>query len=411
MFGIPVSNIYDNESRDDVYCDIRVVQDWNTTIETEKSCSSSFSESFMYSTIMDVEDQIDEAIPVAESLRYELAASKTKLDRLRRTKEREDKDTFSKLQNILFRQVPAYQNFIPPINYETSEHNDKVGSYQIHDCLGKGYFAEVVLCQHERTKFLHAMKCLKKRMFTSTSALEQLAREIQVLRSDVHPNIIKCEEVIHASDCIYIVMELGCMDLIEYLDNYSHIMTESVHREIAFGLISGLECLHFVGVAHMDIKPDNIIIAHDIPPQKLSSADIKICDFGLCLISESPEKKITVSEVVGTPRYMSPELKFVRAEGVRVEGRRVDMWAVGVTLMGITEKIPFDWPENYNSKSFICDLRSALITVQSQTDIPSDSVRNLLRGMLRWEPKSRLTAIQALQHSCFDNMARRDWSR
>lgn len=80
-------------------------------------------------------------------------------------------------------------------------------------------------------------------------------------------------------------------------------------------IINGVQYIHDSGVVHRDLKPENLMIDDD--------GFIKIIDFGLSsLIAEGT----TLSDVVGSPAYLAPEVLQKKAD------MRSDWWAVGIIL-------------------------------------------------------------------------------
>ena len=80
----------------------------------------------------------------------------------------------------------------------------------------------------------------------------------------------------------------------------------------------GLDYLHFQGVVHYDLKPDNILIAHD--------GRALISDFGVSRVH--PNKRDTTVGSPGTPTYTAPEVWGVGSYAAIPS----DVWSLGVTL-------------------------------------------------------------------------------
>jgi methyl-accepting chemotaxis protein len=96
---------------------------------------------------------------------------------------------------------------------------------------------------------------------------------------------------------------------------------------IGLQLADALNYAHGLGVVHRDIKPSNIILGRD-------GRSIKIVDFGIARLAqeggeihEAESLKTLAGQVLGTPRYMSPE----QALGREIDGRS-DLFSVGVIL-------------------------------------------------------------------------------
>lgn len=83
------------------------------------------------------------------------------------------------------------------------------------------------------------------------------------------------------------------------------------------GVWQGVDYLHSVGVAHGDIKPDNLLLGAD--------GRVRICDFGSAQLAGPGEY---VLRTVGTPAFFTPEM----CRGGPFSARAADLWALGVCL-------------------------------------------------------------------------------
>lgn len=115
-----------------------------------------------------------------------------------------------------------------------------------------------------------------------------------------HPNIVATIDAGIEDDRRYIVMEYvqGASTLDRFCrpDNLlpiEHVVGIMLKCAIAFGFA------HNQGVVHRDIKPKNIMLTQD--------NEVKICDFGLALITNADINDTQVMGRLGSPRYMSPE--------------------------------------------------------------------------------------------------------
>ena len=115
-----------------------------------------------------------------------------------------------------------------------------------------------------------------------------------------HPNIVATIDAGVEDDRRYLVMEYvqGASTLDRFCkpDNLlpiEHVVGTMLKCAIAF------DFAHNEGVVHRDIKPKNIMLTQD--------NEVKICDFGLALITSSDINDTQVMGRLGSPRYMSPE--------------------------------------------------------------------------------------------------------
>jgi predicted Zn finger-like uncharacterized protein len=108
-------------------------------------------------------------------------------------------------------------------------------------------------------------------------------------------------------------------------------------------LARAMQHAHERGIAHRDLKPDNILMAAPMsePALNCSLGCPKITDFGLAREVEAERRLTQTGAVMGTPEYMSPE----QAEGSPDTGQPADVWALGVILYRLLAgKLPFDSP-------------------------------------------------------------------
>lgn len=101
-------------------------------------------------------------------------------------------------------------------------------------------------------------------------------KEIELLVTLNHPNIIKLYEIWETDNKCYLVMEY-CKggELFDYIIKHER-MSEAIAANIMKRLLSGLHYLHSNNIAHRDIKPENLMLKN---PEDITS--IKFIDFGL----------------------------------------------------------------------------------------------------------------------------------
>ena len=136
---------------------------------------------------------------------------------------------------------------------------------------------------------------IKKNIFDIHS-IESIKREIDILRSLEHPNIVKYFETYEDEHFLHIVMEYIPGDnLFKMITNKSYVsFTEKDINEIMIYLLKSVLFLHHNGIVHRDIKPDNILFS---VPGQFSS--LKLIDFGLSIPRNSKKEQYRV----GTPYY------------------------------------------------------------------------------------------------------------
>ena len=151
---------------------------------------------------------------------------------------------------------------------------------------------------------------------------QRLWREARAGASVNHPNVCQLYEIDEDSEGLFLAMELlEGEPLSARLARSPLGPNEAV--QIALAVLNALAALHQKGIVHRDLKPSNIF---------LSPHAVKLLDFGLArpfVRAERPgESDLTLPGIVlGTPRYMAPEM----IEG-RVVDARTDLFVMGIVL-------------------------------------------------------------------------------
>jgi serine/threonine protein kinase len=310
------------------------------------------------------------------------------------------------LQHIFFEYLPAhehnYSHTIGPIDWDIPESDKRIGDFNIGRQLGDGSSDSVFICTHRRTHEQFALKKLNKDRYVSLPRLTRLEQELDVHALLLHPNIIKFDRVIHAPKHIYIVMELAYMDLNEYLHRHKDNLSLDTVREVGIGVLQGLQYLHDHGVAHLDIKQENILVSRNVPIGKLNRKHLKIGNFSRCEVQPQPENPIRVYRPVGTPGLMAPE---IITDLSSTDGRSADMWSIGAILLWLVEgELSDAWMEAYSyysndSRKYEDKLFQCIIELYRSYQRSVDfELHDLICKLLVMVPSQRLTATQALHY-------------
>jgi len=199
-----------------------------------------------------------------------------------------------------------------------------VGRYELREKIGEGAMAEVWRAHDPSIDRVLAIKLLKREFRLNPDYASRFLREAKAAGALAHPSIVTIYDVGEADGYPYIAMELlEGAPLDQVIAGEGKLPGE---RVLAIGqqLASALSYAHLSGVVHRDIKPSNIMLGKD-------GRSIKILDFGIARVAEahtdSEHLRTQIGQVLGTPRYMSPE----QALGRVVDGRS-DLFSVGVVL-------------------------------------------------------------------------------
>ncbi|XP_004287123.1 PREDICTED: CBL-interacting serine/threonine-protein kinase 6 [Fragaria vesca subsp. vesca] len=193
------------------------------------------------------------------------------------------------------------------------------GKYELGRMLGHGTFAKVYHARNLKTGKSMAMKVVGKEKVIKVGMMEQIKREISVMRMVRHPNIVELHEVMASKSKIYFAM-----DLVRGGELFAKIakgrLKEDVARVYFQQLISAVDFCHSRGVYHRDLKPENLLLDED--------GDLKVTDFGLSAFSEHLKQDGLLHTTCGTPAYVAPEV--IGKKGY--DGAKADLWSCGVIL-------------------------------------------------------------------------------
>ena len=203
----------------------------------------------------------------------------------------------------------------------------RVGRYEIEARIGQGAMAEVYRAYDPKIDRVLAIKVLKQEYCENPEYASRFIREARAAGALSHPNIVTIYDVGDASGYPYIAMELLAG---ESLDNALLARGQfGIGTVLGIGqqLADALNYAHAMGIVHRDIKPSNIILGQD-------GRSIKILDFGIARVAEGGAEAqkeglmmTQMGQVLGTPRYMSPEQALSR----EIDGRS-DLFSVGAVL-------------------------------------------------------------------------------
>lgn len=202
-----------------------------------------------------------------------------------------------------------------------------VGRYELRERIGEGAMAEVYRAYDPSIDRVLAIKLLKPELRARPESAARFLREAKAAGALSHPAIVTIYDVGEVDGHAYIAMEL--LDGAPLDELIARGETLPVEAVLAIGaqLASALAYAHASGVIHRDIKPSNIMLARD-------GRSIKLLDFGIARVAESAggaaddtHVRTQIGQVLGTPRYMSPE----QALGRDLDGRS-DLFSVGVVL-------------------------------------------------------------------------------
>jgi serine/threonine protein kinase len=259
--------------------------------------------------------------------------------------------------------------------------------YRLGKVLHNGQTAKVYECRHQRTNSAFAVKVIERKQPSRKSVkrtmAEMVLREVAILDSLKHPNIIEIKEIFEDDEYFYLVMERmrggDVFDKLIQIKNYN----EQDAKLLIHTLLKATEFFHHHNVAHRDLKPQNLLLKSNTNPW-----DIVISDFGFSCRVHQP---MSLTTRCGTPSYVAPEvLKNAPYD------QSVDMWSIGViTYVLLCGYPPF---ADQNQSDLFRRIRMSNWKFRGEEwDNISDDAKDFIRGLLVANPIQRLTATKALQ--------------
>lgn len=203
--------------------------------------------------------------------------------------------------------------------------NETIGSYLVKSShyrmlslVGKGEFGKVYSAIHRQTGELVALKELNIERFSTKKFL----REIRILLSLDHENIVRCLGIEHSKKNRFLVTEYCDGGTLRDFINAQIKLNIEQKLKIVIDILSGLSYVHLQGIIHRDLKPENILLT--VSPTGWIA---KISDFGVAKI-ENEDRQTDIYSLgdTGSPAYMAPEQFYGKYS------YSSDIYAVGVIL-------------------------------------------------------------------------------
>ncbi|XP_013177585.1 PREDICTED: uncharacterized protein LOC106125046 [Papilio xuthus] len=194
--------------------------------------------------------------------------------------------------------------------------------------LGQGTYGKVQLGINKKTGQEVAIKTIKKCKIESEADLVRIRREVQIMSSVRHPNIVHIYEVFENSEKMILVMEY-CSggELYDYLSQ-KKVLEEEEARRLFRQIATAVYYCHIHKICHRDLKLENVLLD--------DTGSAKIADFGLSNVFKETS---LLSTFCGSPLYASPEI----VKGTPYIGPEVDCWSLGVLLYTLVYgAMPFD---------------------------------------------------------------------
>lgn len=217
-------------------------------------------------------------------------------------------------------------------------------TYELYEKIGEGGMGTVYRARHRRLDRTVALKFLAEPLASRADFQDRIEAEGQAMARLEHPHIVAIYDLGRSEGHSYIVME--------YVDGIplSRMIPLPMRRalEVADQVCQALAYAHRRGIAHCDVKPQNILVD--------SRGQVKVSDFGIARVLRPLPLEDAVSPrlVMGTRAYMAPEARHGASPDPRM-----DVYSLGVILHEmVTGRVPV--PGNVPSGPLGRVLRKAL---------------------------------------------------
>ncbi|KAH7578129.1 hypothetical protein JRO89_XS01G0344100 [Xanthoceras sorbifolium] len=265
-----------------------------------------------------------------------------------------------------------------------------IGDYIVGPRIGSGSFAVVWRATHRQLGVEVAVKEIDKKLL-SPKVSDNLLKEISILSTISHPNIIRFLEAIETKEKIYLILEYcDGGDLAAYLHRHGKV-SEAVARHFMRQLAAGLQVLQEKHLIHRDLKPQNLLLSTtEVTPV------LKIGDFGF---ARSLTPQDLADTQCGSPLYMAPEI----IQNQKYDAK-ADLWSVGAILFQlVTGKPPFDGNNHLQLFQNILTSTELRFPPGALKELHPDCV-DLCRSLLRRNPIERITFKEFFTHKFFGEL-------
>lgn len=260
--------------------------------------------------------------------------------------------------------------------------------YELGEEVGRGHFGYTCYGKGKKGSLKGldvAVKVIPKAKMTTAIAIEDVRREVKILRALTgHKNLVQFYESYEDDENVYVVMEL-CQggELLDRILSRGGKFSEEDAKAVMVQILSVTAYCHLQGVVHRDLKPENFLYT-----SKDENSPLKAIDFGLSDYVKPDER---LNDIVGSAYYVAPEVLH------RAYGTEADMWSIGViAYILLCGSRPF-WART-ESGIFRAVLKADPSFDEAPWPSLSPEAIDFVKRLLNKDYRKRLTAAQALSH-------------
>ena len=264
--------------------------------------------------------------------------------------------------------------------------------YQIRELIGSGRFAKVfkAWCPEKE-----AYVAIRELHLDQVEEMDEVKKEIQVLRRCLHPNILRYRTSLVSGEHLWLVTEFmdvgSSLDLMKVVlrSSNSRFDVEAVVAAILKQALTGLKYFHSNGEIHRNIKASNLLVNRE--------GVVKLADFGDSnWLMEGGNRKKKVRTMAGSLNWMAPEVM----EQVAGYNEKCDIWSVGITALELLLGKPPYYSE-HGIKVMMKILKDPPPTLRAlgTSRKYGSSVHKFIEACLKKDPAERPSAEELLDMS------------
>ena len=292
--------------------------------------------------------------------------------------------------------------------------------------LTSGAYGKIYICLYK-----DKIKAVKTVEYSETDclAMKSIIRESFLFKNLSHKNLLNSRDIIHSKGKIHYILDLYSHNLGIEINNWNNNEYSGIlYKKIIKQIFLGLNYLHKNNIIHRDLKPENILLNDNYK--------VKITDYGICKLDGNTNNNIEHVEYVQTIWYRSPEVLLLEFANTKS-----DIWSMGCIMFEILtkrEEILFGYK---TAREVLCailktfkkdniskeklkiyeldkinimedcekfNLENRLKKYQKQILVNIVLYIDLIKKILVFEPNTRLSAKDCLEHNFFKNYKSKD---
>ena len=258
-------------------------------------------------------------------------------------------------------------------------------AYKIVDKVGAGNYANVYRVRTASNKEM-AVKIIDVNKVSKRYKTRFLPRELNILSKIRHKNIVEIYSIQKSASFIFFFMEYTPNGTLGDFIRRNRAMPEWMCKPMFSQIVEAIHYMHSLGIAHRDLKLENILL------DKFSNP--KLTDFSYAVIFDDVAGHSSLSDTFcGSIPYMPPEILEKRA----YDPKLADIWSLGVCIfIMLNDRLPFRFQ----------DIRT-MIKLQHNKQYAykqriektlSSQCKDCVSRMLEPDVKHRITSVGLILH-------------